>query len=84
MRSFLLSTILFLVGGQPPWLRNRIAETLPPLTIGFAPMQVRENAVVSVTNGGGLSGSWNFRGPGLPSSISVPSTPPAHRRSAIH
>ena len=80
MRSFLLSTILFLVGGSAA-----VAQESYTGDAAAAYHWVRTNAGPGDCgcfgmNGGGLSGSWNFRGRCLPLWISVPSTQPAHRR----
>ena len=63
MRSFLLSTILFLVGG-----RAAVAQESYSGDAAAAYHWVRTNAGPGECgcfgmNGGGLSGSWNFRGP---------------------
>ncbi len=63
MRSFLLSTILFLVGGSAA-----VAQESYSGDAAAAYHWVRTNAGPGECgcfgmNGGGLSGSWNFRGP---------------------
>ena len=73
MRSFLLSTILFLVGG-----RAAVAQESYSGDAAAAYHWVRTNAGPGECgcfgmNGGGLSGSWNFRGPWFANSLTLTS-----------